>query len=97
MIEPEESGYIVVNNGKNNFKSQVVEAIKGEFFYNMMFKNEKHTIKSTDPKDKILVSFHNESGKTIGIAQYLFRTDKKVSKINLEHEIDDKKVGEIYF
>lgn len=34
-----ESGYITVNTGKKNYKSQCVDAIKGEFFYNMMFKN----------------------------------------------------------
>lgn len=46
-----------------------------------------------DPKDNLHVSFHLPDGKVLGKVFYSFKTDKKVSKADLEDEFEDKKVG----
>lgn len=63
LSKPIEKGYIKVNNGKKNYKSQTVEAIKGELFYNTMFKNNDYLIKSNDPKDVLTVLFFDSDDK----------------------------------
>lgn len=48
-----------------------------------MFKNDSYLIKSTNPNDTLVVTFHLPNGDSLGRAYYSFKSQNKLHKVDI--------------